>query len=595
MNIKSIQQARIEELLAPLFAQEVDEFGRDMARNNPAGALKVYLELKQRLQEVPEFQSSAVRQVYMKLLERLRLVCMPYLGIGELFDFVKNDYIKSCVQDSDFDLTVNDRIEGNLLLSFEYENVQKTQEIITALKNNDEPLGSKQLVVTNLGRNAAPICKNWILDYDQTFGVDPQPSTSIATYINQNSNAKFLNSKEISILKSLLQLYEEMKMLNFVAKNPDLIAAYQEYSEQKNKTKGEAAINTNAQVQQERLARAVSSRVQQTQVRKVENAVPPSAVALPPFLPKTQIPARPAAAVPALAPVKTPNSTPAPTPPSAPAEIIPYYATTIVEKIIRAERLAKLSDEQKKRLELIIGQVLRELKTKEDAARTLEASIEQGGVGFAKNQAQRIAGLIVPFAAEARQAVINNNLQKRSLSQQKLRQVGMEINEELEGGKVAPQKTSAPAPSVSASATQSKPAPSATPSQAPAAPATPKNPLTLTRSQDLMQITIAQLRGTSAQAAPSATLAFAANVQTVATQVRAVIAGKQAEPRQLLAFWRQSEPFKTYQEIGRESITTKKPVGAIARERAAARKPYLTEQEFVAVADFTKELQTAAV
>ncbi len=572
-KIKELKELPESEILKKEFLDNLTEFGRKVSFGHPLECYQLYMGLKRRFSEEPPAE-------VVDALNFLRLRSISDVSFSELEDFLKTNYFKSLQFDDESIPPLNDRIRDNFVVTDPADWKKLSEICLTALRANEEALGIRKIIITGKNQEVAPYGKNWLADYDQVFGFNSRSTTDIARYFNQSRNVAQLSKSEQDALRRFVNLYEDIKFIYLLTHN-------EQYAQ--------AVLGVNSQPVSAPApeARPQSFGLNRPSLKPLQQAVKPVA---PSVVPKLVIPARPAAAVPAPAPVKTPNSTP--TPPSAPAEIIPYYATTIVEKIIRAERLAKLSDEQKKRLELIIGQVLRELKTKEDAARTLEASIEQGGVGFAKNQAQRIAGLIVPFAAEARQAVINNNLQKRSLSQQKLRQVGMEINEELQGGKVAPQKTPAPTPSAPAPTTQSKPAPSATPSQAPAAPAAPapaKNPLTLTRSQDLMQITIVQLRGTSAQAAPSATLAFAANVQSVATQVRAVVAAKQAEPRQLLAFWRQSEPFKTYQEIGRESITTKKPVGAIARERAAARKPYLTEQEFVAVADFTKELQTAAV
>ena len=55
--------------------------------------------------------------------------------------------------------------------------------------------------------------------------------------------------------------------------------------------------------------------------------------------------------------------------------------------------------------------------------------------------------------------------------------------------------------------------------------------------------------------------------------------------------WRQSEIFRVYTEIGRESMETKKSIGDVIEEMKKAGKPYLEEAEFMAIMDLNRQLR----
>ena len=55
--------------------------------------------------------------------------------------------------------------------------------------------------------------------------------------------------------------------------------------------------------------------------------------------------------------------------------------------------------------------------------------------------------------------------------------------------------------------------------------------------------------------------------------------------------WRQSEVAQIYLAIGRESMEQGKAIGEIINQRMAKKQPYLTEDEFEAIADLNRSLR----
>ncbi len=74
-------------------------------------------------------------------------------------------------------------------------------------------------------------------------------------------------------------------------------------------------------------------------------------------------------------------------------------------------------------------------------------------------------------------------------------------------------------------------------------------------------------------------------------KINALVGKDEAKRMQSIEAWRQCEPYQLYIMIGEESIGQGKTVAEVARERARQNKPYLTEEEFNAVADVSREFQ----
>lgn len=67
----------------------------------------------------------------------------------------------------------------------------------------------------------------------------------------------------------------------------------------------------------------------------------------------------------------------------------------------------------------------------------------------------------------------------------------------------------------------------------------------------------------------------------------AILADPAISRVQALDIWRQSSLYNLYLEIGRRSMSTRRPVKELAEERKSAGQPYLTQEEFEAIAEIS--------
>lgn len=58
-----------------------------------------------------------------------------------------------------------------------------------------------------------------------------------------------------------------------------------------------------------------------------------------------------------------------------------------------------------------------------------------------------------------------------------------------------------------------------------------------------------------------------------------------------IASWRQSEVYRIYLDMGRQSLDSGIPITQVVQQRAQANQPYLSEHEFSVVADLNRQLQ----
>lgn len=144
-----------------------------------------------------------------KLLIRLRLLTLPLLKDTEAFNLFKESALEIL---NDPDLVLEERIEGRQLIlpeSLRYEEVN--QPIMEALHGNLEEIGSEKIFVMGAHGAEIPTVKNWLLDYDRTFGTEPQKDLTWLEYAKKNAVVAHLDTAQADILRKLLKLYEWLK------------------------------------------------------------------------------------------------------------------------------------------------------------------------------------------------------------------------------------------------------------------------------------------------------------------------------------------------------------------------------------------------
>lgn len=167
-------------------------------------------ELEFQLKKLSEKSGSEKEvQEYSSLLIRLKLLTLPLLRDEEANRLVKEKVIE-ILNDSDMDLA--ERIETRQLTVpslLRYEAVN--QPIIEAIHHNEETVGKERIFVSGNPEPQVPTVANWLLDYDRTYGTEPQSDLVWLEYVNSGANASRLGAKEKETLRKLLKFYEFLK------------------------------------------------------------------------------------------------------------------------------------------------------------------------------------------------------------------------------------------------------------------------------------------------------------------------------------------------------------------------------------------------
>lgn len=140
---------------------------------------------------------------------RLKLLLIVRQSDEDLKKLFKMNLILM-VNDSEIDLA--DRVEARQLIfsdSLKYEMVNRL--IIEAIHANEELIGQNGIFISGESAAVAPTVKNWLLDYDRTYGTEPQKDIVWLDYVAQSRNTGALSAEEKSTLRKVLKFYEFLK------------------------------------------------------------------------------------------------------------------------------------------------------------------------------------------------------------------------------------------------------------------------------------------------------------------------------------------------------------------------------------------------
>ncbi len=153
--------------------------------------------------------NSAETQELTNFLIRLKLLILPLLKDEEAYRLIKESAVGMI---SDQELEVAERIEGRQLTfpeSLRFEMVN--QPIMEALRENNEMIGERRIYVMGSKDTEMPTVKNWLLDYDRTYGTGSQKDLTWLEYAKKNAVSAHLDTAQADILRKLLKFYEWLK------------------------------------------------------------------------------------------------------------------------------------------------------------------------------------------------------------------------------------------------------------------------------------------------------------------------------------------------------------------------------------------------
>jgi hypothetical protein len=702
-QIKRIQDASPQEFFTEDFYAAVNRLAMELRYIEPGLTYRIYRAINKHLDRASSVGAQGIVAQYQALSQQLRFAAIEFLSEGNLAAFIESFYVRANQENEDI-TSINEKIMNRILLAYPDERKTLVWGMLTALKKNQEMIGRSVFVDTS-GQQKSPTVANWLANYDQFFGVEPQSNADVLRYFNQNQKVSQLEKSEKELIRLLIELYEELKIIGLFYRSPELFGQtaggnqqlspqrserlakyYQERARQSSQPQqtpatpppatppvprqlqpsreGTRALAGNEltvedlrkapSIDQEReMAKAATPKQMDVPAPVVApKPAPPVPPAMPPRgpIPPVETKIAPEVSAPSVSaeqkaiddeallrkaqeekrekekngeatkpdldevpwqfkaladepkPVRsyfgdqTPEAQPKPlipkhqqqpapkpsVPPQAPkpmqtSDASSQQAERIYQQIARKESLGSLSEDQQNRLRVIIGQSIRGLKQLHDVEQTLVQSFAGGGIGLAKDQAVRITEMLAMLIGKPR---------KQARPQIRPRQKPQPAPRPS----VTPQPKLQPKPQPKLeqkpeSKPNLQPAPMPTPPSQPK-PEPKRSPgqrLTVQSVAEISQLNMQDFRAFG-QFKHGAGLVRDASRQLIETleDVNASV---------IIEAWKKSEPYQLYIEIGRKSMMERKSVGQLARERKEEGKPYLTEEEFVAIADLSKQIQ----
>lgn len=142
------------------------------------------------------------------LLARLELQAMPLFANEEIAEFFRKNLLEMV---NDEEINIYERFKAKQMV-IHYELMEDfLLQLIEAIHANEQMIGQNGIFVPGQPEAVAPTVKNWLLDYDRTYGTEAQEELVWLTYVAQSRNASTLNANEKSLLRKVFKFYEFLK------------------------------------------------------------------------------------------------------------------------------------------------------------------------------------------------------------------------------------------------------------------------------------------------------------------------------------------------------------------------------------------------
>lgn len=188
--------------------EKADEY---LSRERAPEAKKLAGRIEAGLQAAPDLASSQpdLYRGYLRVILKLKLVAFSVYDNNTSLALIKNHFLSAAKLGIDLNETIDLKMYS--LPAAAWDNF--SQNCIRALKENQQRLGSKDIIIQGENNPVSPTISNWLRDYDRTFGSDKQSDINQRKYLSQNPNVKKLNDQEKNWLLNLLTFYDNLKPL----------------------------------------------------------------------------------------------------------------------------------------------------------------------------------------------------------------------------------------------------------------------------------------------------------------------------------------------------------------------------------------------
>jgi len=162
----------------------------------------------------------SITRDYQNLLIKLKFFTLYDFGEKEIVKLFK-DHFLFVLKDGKVDIEKKLRVK---LFQMPYKTRDPfLRDIRKALQESTETLGTKDLKIGPKEAREKPYLKNWLKDYEQTFGTGKHGAMEIADYLYKSPNVRKLTVEERALLKKILEFYEKLKL---EVTDPDALSTY---------------------------------------------------------------------------------------------------------------------------------------------------------------------------------------------------------------------------------------------------------------------------------------------------------------------------------------------------------------------------------
>lgn len=220
--MRQLQPLTEKDLAEPQIYEEIKEAAFELVDHLMAPeARQIANELERKIG--PALQSEAP-DLYRKY--RQIVICLKFVGLITLDKETFLKLIQFNLLEALYNrIDINERMTGRMYILPAGAWLDETEQALKVLKQNNQWLGSQKIVLQGDSETSVPSIKNWLTDYDRTFGPEKHSALERQQYLAQNPNVRLLSPLEKNALQMLLRFYDNLKPIPIQTLNEYFAAA----------------------------------------------------------------------------------------------------------------------------------------------------------------------------------------------------------------------------------------------------------------------------------------------------------------------------------------------------------------------------------
>lgn len=229
-RLEQIKKYTPEILFDEVAHEFVVSFVDDLIANIQVGEAKeLFIFLTSILAKVPKtIETAAWRDRYETLISKIRWVAFPFLSETEVEKLFSTQIVEAIKNEYD----IQGKIYGYFRISLgdEVAISSKRRLIIESLKNNNENIGNKEIIISGIEGKFPSTLKNWIRDFEQSSVIEKRVKRiAILEYLNLSVNLKGLSESNKEILRQVLEIYEDLRFIFVDRENVQTVHSLPEF------------------------------------------------------------------------------------------------------------------------------------------------------------------------------------------------------------------------------------------------------------------------------------------------------------------------------------------------------------------------------